>query len=89
MNEKIEHIDPDGLRKNPAFSQVVTTRQWKDNLHYQDAVNSKGEKIGKGDIAQQTEQVMQNSQTALAPSGATFQNIVKLITAIQNLLLCY
>lgn len=25
MNGRIEHINPDGLMKNPAFSQVVTT----------------------------------------------------------------
>ncbi len=80
MNGKIEHINPDGLMKNPAFSQVVTTQGNGKTIYIggQDAVNSRGEIIGKGDIAKQTEQVMQNLQTALAASGATFQNIVKL-----------
>ncbi len=80
MNGKIEHINPDGLMKNPAFSQVVTTQGNGKTIYIggQDAVNSRGEIIGKGDIAKQTEQVMQNLQTALDASGATFQNLVKL-----------
>lgn len=80
MNGKIEHINPDGLRKNSAFSQVVTTQGNGKTMYIggQDAVNSKGEIIGKGDIAEQTEQVMQNLQTALAACGATFENLVKL-----------
>ncbi len=80
MNGKIEHISPDGLMKNPAFSQVVTTQGNGKTIYIggQDAVNSRGQIIGKGDIAKQTEQVMQNLQTALATSGATFQNLVKL-----------
>lgn len=80
MNGKIEHINPDGLMKNPAFSQVVTTQGNGKTIYIggQDAVNSRGEIIGKGDIAKQTEQVMDNLQTALAASGATFENLVKL-----------
>lgn len=80
MNGKIDYINPDGIVKNPAFSQVVITQGTGKTIYIggQDAVNSRGEIIGKGDIAKQTEQVMQNLQTALAASGATFQNLVKL-----------
>lgn len=80
MNNGIQYINPDGLSKNPAFSQVVTT-QGKGKTIYvggQDAVNAKGEIVGKGDIAEQTEQVMKNLQTALAACGATFDNLIKL-----------
>jgi len=80
MSDKIQHINPDGLSKNPAFSQVVTT-QGNGKIIYiggQDAVNAQGEVVGKGDIAEQTEQVMKNLQTALSACGATFENIVKL-----------
>ncbi len=80
MNGKIQHINPDGLSRNPAFSQVVTTQGNGKTIYIggQNAINSKGEIIGKGDIAEQTEQVMQNLQTALAACGATFENIAKL-----------
>jgi len=80
MSDKIQHINPDGLSKNPAFSQVVTTQGNGKTIYIggQDAVNAQGEVVGKGDIAEQTEQVMKNLQTALSACGATFENIVKL-----------
>ena len=80
MSDKIQHINPDGLSKNPAFSQVVTTQGNGKTIYIggQDAVNEQGEVVGKGDIAEQTEQVMKNLQTALSACGATFENIVKL-----------
>lgn len=80
MSNGIQYINPDGLSKNPAFSQVVTT-QGKGKTIYvggQDAVNARGEIVGKGDIGEQTEQVMKNLQTALSACGATFENLVKL-----------
>src|SRR5690554_375081 len=80
MNDKIQYISPDGLLKNPAFSQVVITQGNGKTIYIggQDAVNEKGEIVGKGDIAEQTEQVMKNIQIALAACGATFDNLVKL-----------
>jgi enamine deaminase RidA (YjgF/YER057c/UK114 family) len=80
MKDKIKYINPDGLSKNSAFSQIVTT-QGKGKTIYiggQDSVNAHHEIVGKGDIAEQTEQVMKNLQTALAACGATFDNLVKL-----------
>lgn len=80
MSSKVQYINPDGLSKNAAFSQVVTT-QGKGKTIYiggQDAVNALGEIVGKGDIGEQTEQVMKNLQTALSACGATFDNLVKL-----------
>jgi enamine deaminase RidA (YjgF/YER057c/UK114 family) len=80
MTDKIQHINPDGLMKNPAFSQVVTTHGAGKTIYIggQDAVNANREIVGKGDIAEQTEQVMKNLQIALAACGATFDNLVKL-----------
>jgi enamine deaminase RidA (YjgF/YER057c/UK114 family) len=80
MSKNVQYINPEGLSKNPAFTQVVTT-QGKGKTIYvggQDAVNAQGEIVGKGDIGEQTEQVMKNLQTALAACGATFDNLVKL-----------
>lgn len=80
MSNQVVYINPDGLSKNPAFSQVVTTQGNGKTIYVggQDAVNAKGEIVGKGDIAEQTEQVMKNVQTALSAGGATFDNLVKL-----------
>lgn len=44
----------------------------------QNAVNSNEEIVGKDDISKQTEQVMENLQTALKASEATLENLVKL-----------
>lgn len=80
MNGKIQHLNPDALSKNPAFSQIVMT-QGSGRTAYiggQDAVNSKGEIVGKRDLAKQTEQVMKNLQTALSACNASFENVVKL-----------
>lgn len=80
MTDKIQHINPDGLMKNPAFSQIVTTQGNGKTIYIggQNSVNSNHEIVGKGNIQAQTEQVMQNIQIALSECGATFDNIVKL-----------
>ena len=80
MSDKIQHINPDGLVKNPAFSQIVTTQGNGKTIYIggQDGVNEKREIVGKGNIAEQTEQVMKNLQLALSACGATFDNLVKL-----------
>jgi enamine deaminase RidA (YjgF/YER057c/UK114 family) len=86
MNGKIQYINPEGLTKNPAFSQVVTTQGNGKTIYIggQDAVNAKGEIVGKGNIALQTEQVMENIQTALAACDASFENLVKLSIFVVN-----
>jgi enamine deaminase RidA (YjgF/YER057c/UK114 family) len=80
MSNKVQYINPDGLSKNPAFSQVVTTHGKGKTIYIggQDAVNAQGEIVGKGDIGEQTEQVMKNLQTALSACGAAFDNLIKL-----------
>lgn len=80
MEGKVEYINPGGLFKNPAFSQLVTTEGKGKTIYIggQDAVNEQGEIVGKGDIGLQTEQVMKNIQTALSACGATFENLIKL-----------
>jgi enamine deaminase RidA (YjgF/YER057c/UK114 family) len=80
MKDRIQYINPDGLSKNPAFSQVVTTEGYGKTIYIggQNSVNAQGEIIGKGNIGEQTEQVMKNLQIALSTCGATFENLVKL-----------
>ena len=80
MEGKIEFMSPDGLSKNPAFSQLVVTRGPGKTIYIggQNAVNAAGEIVGKGDIGEQTEQVMKNLRIALSAAGAAFDNLVKL-----------
>ena len=76
----MEHINPDGLISNPAFSQVITTQGNGKTIYIggQNAVDQNEEIVGKGDILLQTEQVMKNLETALHSCDADFQNLVKL-----------
>ena len=80
MSNQIQHVNPDGLLKNPVFSHLVTTQGNGRTVYIggQDAVNVQGEIVGKGDIAAQTEQVLKNLQIALSACGGTFENVVKL-----------
>lgn len=80
MKNNIQHINPDELLKNPAFSQIVVTQGSGKTIYIggQNAINSNREIIGKNDIQLQTEQVMENIQIALKACGASIKNIVKL-----------
>jgi|SRR5690554_447228 len=80
MSSKVQFINPDGLSKNLAFTQIVTIHGPGKTIYVggQNAVNAQGEMVGKGDIAEQTEQVMKNLQTALQAAEATFDNLIKL-----------
>ena len=80
MEHKMEHINPDRLIKNPAFSQIITTQGNGKTIYIggQNSVNEKREIVGKNDILLQSEQVMKNLEIALKSCGATFENLVKL-----------
>lgn len=87
MDIHIEHINPDGLMKNPAFSQIVVTRGNGKTIYIggQNAINAEREIVGKGNLQLQTEQVMKNIQVALTAPDATFDDVVKLnIHIVQN-----
>lgn len=80
MGSKKEHLNPAGLFKSLAFSQVVTTQGSGKTIYVggQNAVNEKAELVGKGDLAKQTEQIMQNLKIALESCEAGFADLVKL-----------
>ncbi len=80
MQNKKEHLNPEGLIKSPAFSQIVITQGNGKTVYIggQNAVNQDREIIGKNDLALQTDQVMKNLETALKACGGTFENLIKL-----------
>ena len=83
--QNIQHINPPGLDNSPAYTQAVAAKPgtiiW---LSGQVAVNSKGEVVGKGDLKAQVNQAWENVRLALAGSGATFQDVVKVTTYVVN-----
>jgi enamine deaminase RidA (YjgF/YER057c/UK114 family) len=76
----MQFINPEGLFKSPAFSQVVTTQGNGKTIYIggQNAVDQNHEIVGKNDIALQTEQVLKNVEIALKSCRATFENLIKL-----------
>lgn len=80
MMDKMEHLNPDGLIKNPAFSQIITTEGNGKTIYIggQNSVNAAGDIVGKNDISKQTEQVMKNLEIALKYCGVSFESLVKL-----------
>jgi enamine deaminase RidA (YjgF/YER057c/UK114 family) len=76
---KIEHLNPDGMHKNPAFTQVVTVEGPAKLVIVggQNAVDADGNIVGDN-LGTQTEQALRNLLTALEAAGATQQDVVKL-----------
>lgn len=76
---KIEHINPDGLIKNPAFTNVITIQGNAKTVYIgeMNANDASGQIIGKGDLKAQTEQVMKNIETALHAAGGDWGNVIK------------
>jgi len=75
----IEHLEPEGLHLNPAFTQVVAVQGPAKLLFVggQNAVDASGAIVGDT-LGTQTEQALKNVLTALAAGGATQGNVVKL-----------
>ena len=80
---EIRHIRPAGLSNAPAYTHVVGARG-AETLYIsgQVAIDESGKTVGVGDLAAQTQQVMQNLETALHAAGATFADVVKLTTFV-------
>jgi enamine deaminase RidA (YjgF/YER057c/UK114 family) len=75
----VQHLNPDTLNKNPAFTNVVVVTGPVKTVYIggQDAVDASGAIVGKGDIGAQTEQVMLNIQAALEAAGAGLEHVIK------------
>ena len=79
MDGRVEFLNPDGLHRNPAFSNVAVVSGSVRTIYIggQDAVDAQGNIVGIGDIAAQTEQVLRNLRTALAAADAGPEHVVK------------
>jgi enamine deaminase RidA (YjgF/YER057c/UK114 family) len=76
---RVEFLDPEGLPRNPAFSNVAVVSGNVRTIYIggQDAVDAEGTIVGVGDLAAQTEQVLRNLRTALEAAGARPEHVVK------------
>ena len=76
---QVQYINPDGLSKNPAFTNVIVVTGSVKTVYIggQNALDASGTIIGKGDIKAQTVQVLKNIQAALSASGAQPEHVIK------------
>jgi enamine deaminase RidA (YjgF/YER057c/UK114 family) len=78
-NVQVQHLNPEGLSRNPAFTQVITVSGLVKTVYVggQNGVDASGAIVGEGDIAAQTAQVFRNLQTALAAAGASIEHVIQ------------
>jgi enamine deaminase RidA (YjgF/YER057c/UK114 family) len=79
MRGSVKHLNPEGLHKNPAYSQAVVTTGNVRTVYIggQNAVDASGKVVGGDDIGAQAEQIFKNLQTALEAVGAKLEHVVK------------
>jgi enamine deaminase RidA (YjgF/YER057c/UK114 family) len=75
----VQHLNPETLHQNPAFSQAVAISGAVKTVYIggQNAVDASGAIVGQGDIGAQAEQVMRNLQAALTAGGASLEHVIK------------
>ena len=75
----VEHLNPEGLIRNPAFSQAIAVSGPHKVIYVggQNAVDEKGNILGAGNMTAQAEQTFKNLQTALAAGGARLEDVVQ------------
>ena len=80
---EIEHIRPEALSNSPTYTHVVAARANRTvYISGQVSVDVDGNLVGAGDLGAQTVQVMENLGTALAAAGASFSDVVKIVTYV-------
>ena len=75
----VQYLNPETMHSNPAFSQAVVVTGPVKTVYIggQNAVDASGTIVGKGDIAAQTEQVLNNIKLVLEAAGAGPEHVIK------------
>lgn len=81
----IEHINPDGMLKSPAFSQGIIVPAGARTLIIggQDGVDDKGQLVSK-DIGEQTAKALENLIRVLETAGGTIEALVRLAIYVKG-----
>ncbi len=76
---QIEHLNPQGMHHNPAFTQAILIPAGARTLLIggQNAVGADGQVVGKGDLGAQAKEALDNLQLCLAAAGATLEQLVQ------------
>lgn len=79
MDTNVTHLNPDGLHNSPAYSQgvVVTGPARTVYVGGQNAVDARGNVVGKGDIKAQSAQAISNIEAVVTAAGGRLEHLVK------------
>jgi enamine deaminase RidA (YjgF/YER057c/UK114 family) len=79
------HINPEGLHRNPAFSQAVVVERPAKTIYIggQNGVDAEGKVVGPT-MGEQAAQAFQNLATILESEGASLANIVHWTIAVAD-----
>jgi enamine deaminase RidA (YjgF/YER057c/UK114 family) len=79
METSVMHLNPEGLHKNPAYSQAIAVSGPVTTVYVggQDAVDADGNVVGVGDLKAQSRQALRNVQTAVTAAGGTLEHVIK------------
>lgn len=79
MKGSVRHLNPEGLHRNPAYSQAVAATGDVTTVYVggQNATDAAGQVVGKGDLKAQTRQALRNLETALTDGGAGLEHVVR------------
>lgn len=84
-NKTVRHVNPEGMHRNPAFSQAVVVESPTKTIYVggQNGVDADGKLVGPG-LAEQSRQAFANLVTVLAAEGATLADIVHWRIAVEE-----
>lgn len=76
---EVVYLSPDGLSKNPAFSQLVVAKGPVTTIYIggQNTITNDGKIVGKGDIKAQAVQTLNNLKIALEAGGGSLSHVIK------------
>lgn len=75
----VEHLNPDTLMRNPAFTQAIAVSGPARTIYVggQNAVDASLRIVGRGDVREQARKAVENLALALAAAGAGLEHLVK------------
>lgn len=82
----IEYVRPPNMHASPVYSQgiILPANARLLLIGGQNAVNERGEIVGKGKIVAQTEQTLANMQKVLTAAGAGLEHLVRTMIILRD-----
>jgi len=76
---KIKYINPENMAKPRGYSHAVSVSGDRKTIYIggQNAIDEKGNLVGKADLGQQTTQALANIEKVLESDGGKLENVVK------------